>query len=102
MPHDTRQQLPGSLPDSRVPDDRDKPAPKHLPESPAEPDGEAPGKDAGEGQPQTLAQLAWDAKEDVLRKLMEKLDGKASMLAANLKLTAHQKAGEGVPASGEA
>lgn len=49
------------------------------------------------GTPQSLAQLGRNAKEDVLKSLMEKLEGRACTLAANLKLDAHQKVDVGVP-----
>jgi hypothetical protein len=44
---------------------------------------------------ESLAELGSLQKEDVLRKLVEKLEGRASTLAANLKLEAIQKVDAG-------
>jgi len=64
-------------------------------------EGVSGGKTAVEETPPTLAELGDLQKDDVLRKLVEKLEGRASTLAANLKLEANQKVdGEAQQASG--
>jgi hypothetical protein len=78
-----------------------KPALKHqkaISVAPAKSEGKVP---TVEETPQTLAELGDLQKEDVLRKLVEKLEGRASTLAANLKLEANHKVdGEAKQASG--